>query len=384
MAQTSNPGGRDTDFVALLVEAYHRAGIRAERLSATGVRVPLPGAGSFDTDYGEAAERARSHPVEQYPRMADEAVRATTRMFRERGVPLGTHYPPRSDDHGRGALVAVLERMGIGARFESPQVLSLSLPGGDRATTDVSAYLAKVGNASVDGALDEAGRFAQAVSQQISRSREQDSAPAESLRVRLYPDSAFPEGVIDKLVARELAPGLWQTVAVDHPDSVQPLSRHAHERSGRSTGEAFAEAVAHAVAEPVETSEHEIDGVRIVHVGGQHPYVSAQAHVLGRHLGEAPHGALVAFPVPQAVLAHPLGQGNPIAAMERLRALAERFVADTDKPVSSQLYWWRPGPGAETDVPRLSAVAVETDHEARTVSLYTGDQEFGPLLDTLR
>jgi hypothetical protein len=383
MARTSNPGGRDTDFVALVVEAYHRAGIRAERLSATGVRVPLPGAEPLETDYGEAAERARAHPVEQYPRMADEVVRATTRMFRERGLPLGTHYPPRSDDHGRGALIAVFEHMGVDARFESPQVLSLPVPGEGRATTDVSAYLAEVENASVDEAFDEAGRFARAVSRQIERSREQESAPAERLRVRLYPDSAFPEGVIDKLVARELAPGLWQAVAVDRPDSVQPLSRHAHERSGRSTEEAFAEAVAHTLEEPVETSEHEIDGVRIVHVGGRHPYVSARVHVLGRHLGEAPHGALVAFPVPQALLAHPLGQGHPVTAMGRLRELAERFVADADKPVSSRLYWWRPGSGAEADVPRLSAVAAEVDHETRSVSLYTDDQEFGPLFNAL-
>ncbi|NKY99026.1 hypothetical protein [Nocardiopsis alborubida] len=379
MAQTPSP--EPPDIVGLMVEAYRRADIGAHRISATGVRIPLPGAGPFDADYSEAVERAREYPAEQYPQMAEQTVLATMRRFREQGVLLGTHYPPRSDDHGRGALVAVFGRMGVEVRFETPRTLRLALPDGGHATTDVSAYLAEVENASEDGAFEEAGRFAETILRRMDQVREQPPASAERLRVRLYPGDAFPEGVLDGLVARELAPGLWQTVAVDLPDSVQPLSRRTHEESGRATEEVFAEAVARSVAEPVEVSEHEIDGVGIVHVGGQHLYVSAQVHVLDRHLGEAPHGALVALPVAQVVLAHPLGQAHPILAMERFQELAGRFAADADKPVTPQLYWWRPGSG--TDLPRLSAVAVEVDHGAGSVALRTADPEFGPLLESL-
>lgn len=379
MTQTPDPGV--PDIVGLMVEAYHRFGIEARRLSATDVRIPLPEGGGFDADYAEAAARALDHPVEQYPEMAEQTVLATMRRFREQGVLLGTHYPPRSTDHGRNALVAVLEHMGVGARFETPRTLRLALPEGGHATIDTTSYQAAVENASADEAFEEAGRFAEVTVRRMAQVREQPSGSDERLRVRLYPGDAFPEGVVDGLVARELAPGLWQTVALDLPDSVQLLGRRAHEESGRPGEEVFAEAVAHAVAEPVEVSEHDLDGVRVVHVGGQHPYVSAQVHVLDRHLGEAPHGALVALPVAQVVLAHPLGQAHPVAAMELLQELADRFVADADKPVSSQLYWWRPGSG--TDLPRLSAVAVEVDHEARSVSLRTADREFGALVQSL-
>jgi hypothetical protein len=122
-----------------------------------------------------------------------------------------------------------------------------------------------------------------------------------------------------------------------------------------------------------------------VHIGGRHPYVAAQAHVLDRHLGDLPHGALVALPVPEVLIAHPLGQGNPVAAMDDMRQIAERFTADGDKLISSQLYWWHPDSRSRErgTPPDLRAVGATIDHEAGSVSPDTSDEEFGSLLKSL-
>jgi hypothetical protein len=191
--------------------------------------------------------------------------------------------------------------------------------------------------------------------------------------------------VLDKLLSREIAPGLWQTVVVDSPETLQPLSRVHHERSGRPDGEVFAEAVAGTVGEAVEVSEHELNGAKVVHIGAQHPYVAAQAHTLDRYVGESPYGSLVAFPVPEVILAHPLGEGHPVAAMDNMQEIAERFAGDAEKPISPQLYWWHPNSRdrAQGEPLDLRPVGITMDHENRSVSLHTGDDEFAALLNAL-
>ncbi|MBB6120837.1 hypothetical protein [Nocardiopsis algeriensis] len=378
--QSSTP-----DMMALLVEAFQQEEIPVERLSQTELRIHLSDGRTFTNDFASSVEDARSYPDESYPEMARHVVLALMRALRERGAPLGNRYPPRSGDHGRGALVAVLEQMGLDARFEDPQTLSVPMGDGRRASSDVGTYLSRVENASIDEAFEAAGPFAQAIAQQIEQVRAKEEPSEVRLRVRLYPDTALPEEVWERLLYREPAPGLRQTVAADTPDSLRPLDRAELAGLGLSEEEAFEAAVSGSLEEPAEVSEHELDGVRIIHIGGQHPYAAARVHALAEHVGEAPHGALVALPVPQAVLVHPLGQGHPIAAMERLQELAERFAADADKPITTQLYWWHPSSrersGAE--LPDLRPVRAEVDHEARSVSLHSSDDEFGPVLDML-
>ncbi|MFL1377559.1 MULTISPECIES: hypothetical protein [unclassified Nocardiopsis] len=384
MSDTQNPDGPRPDLVALIVEAFARAEIGAERRSSTEVLIPLPEAEPFVTDYAEAVENAREYPVEQYPELASQVVLALMRGFRERGVALGTHYPPRSSDHARGALIAVLERLDLRARFLFPNVLEVDTARGS-IRTDVSRYLEGLEDASVDAAFDRAGPYAEALAGRIRQIAPQDATAAGHLRSRVYPATALPQDVWDTLLYRDFAEGLRETVVIDTPDSVQPLSRSALGAMGLTEEQAFAQAVAASVAEEVEASEVDLGGAAIVHIGGAQPYTAAQAHVLSRFLGEAPHGALVAFPVREVVLAHPLGKGHPIMAMERLQELAERFVADAEKPISAQLFWWHPDSAAraEAEVPDLRPVGVKVDHGERSVSLYTSDEEFGPLLNRL-
>ncbi|MFY7064490.1 hypothetical protein ACOQFV_01355 [Nocardiopsis changdeensis] len=384
MSDTQSPGGPRPDLVALIVEAFARAEITAERRSSTEVLIHIPEAEPFLNDYAEAVRSAREYPDEQYPELASQVVLALMRGFRERGVALGTHYPPRTSDHARGALLAVLEQLGLRARFLFPNVLEVGTPQGS-VRTDVSRYLEGLEDASVDAAFDRAGPYAEALAGQIRQIAPQNADSAGRLRSRVYPVGALPQEVWDTLLYRDFAEGLRETVVIDTPDSVQPLNRSALESMDLTREQAFTQAVAASVAEEVEASEVDLGGAAIIHIGGAQPYTAAQAHVLSRFLGEAPHGALVAFPVREVVLAHPLGKGHPIMAMERLQELAERFVADAEKPISAQLFWWHPDSAerAEAGVPDLRPVGVKVDHEDRSVSLYTSDDEFGPLLNRL-
>jgi hypothetical protein len=300
--------------------------------------------------------------------------------------PAGEASAADPDDTVAAALVAAFTEAGAHAAFQGADTLVVTLPDGNHASADISGLRSALSGATPEQVAHNTARFARTSVEQLGQATGQDGEDtAGRLRVRLYPASVFPEGVLDSLLAREVAPGLWQTVVVDSPDSLRPLPRQAHERSGRPDGEVFAEAVAASVAETVEVSEHEVDGARIVHIGGRHPYAAAHVHDLGRHLGDLPHGALVVFPVAEVVLAHPLGQGHPIAAMDHMQQIAERFTADGDKPVSAQPYWWHPGSLSHEQgtPPDLRPVGARIDHENRSVTLLTSDEEFGPMLDSL-
>ncbi|MEE2038797.1 hypothetical protein Q8791_16355 [Nocardiopsis sp. CT-R113] len=394
------PTGQITaEFGAALVEACADEGLSAEYLPPTSLRVSLPGGEPLlDNDLKETFDQAAVLPDEQRPGFAAHFAAYMARAARERGAPDGTS----AADSGEGdavadALLAAFREQGVQVSFEGADTLVMPLPDGNQASTDISGFRSTLAGAAPDQVAHHAAGFARAAVDQLGRVTRQGAdadegaagdtgaGQAGQLRVRLYPATAFPEGVLEELVAREIAPGLWQTVVVDSPESLQPLSRKVHEGTGRPDDEVFAEAVAGALEEPVEVSEHDLDGTKLVHIGGQHPYVAAQAHTLGQHLGEAPHGALVAFPVPEVLIAHPIGQGHPLAAMEHLQEIAERFTADSTKPLSAQLYWWHPDSRARgpEGVPDLRAVGVEVDHESKSVSLYTSDEEFGPLLDSL-
>lgn len=388
MSDTENPtqsSGRAPDLMSLLVETFTKARIEVELLPPTTLRIQVPGHDPSEADYESTVAQARGFAPEDYPAIADQVVRALLRRYREHGIQLGTHYPPRSDDHGRRALLNALDERNLPSYFEDPRTLSLPLASGDRVISDVSGYLDTAEGAAAEQAGEAANRFADLLAQQLSQIVPQSSAPDSQIRVRLYPESDFSEEVLAGLLCRPFAPGLWQVAALDSPDTVQPIGRAQHEESGRADDEVFAAGITNALREPVEVSPREIGGVTITHIGGQHPYVAAQVHVLGDHIGAVPHGALVAIPVPQVVIAHVLGDGHPIAALEALQEIAQRFVDDAERPITPQLYWWHPSSRtiAGAEVPDLRPVRIEVDAESGNVSLFTNDPEFHPLLESL-
>ncbi|WP_234003819.1 antitoxin YezG family protein [Nocardiopsis sp. SBT366] len=375
------------DFGADLAAACREVGLSAEHTPPTSVSLQVPGIGALpDSDLRETFERAAVSSAEARSGIAASVANHLLDSAREQGI--------LSALTADGAVVVsalrhAFHEVGAQASFQGINTLVVQLPDGPSISTDIGSFRSGVEGATPEQVNQHASAFARAALEQFAqatRNNQAVSTPASGrLKVRLYPASAFPEDVPEQLLAREIAPGLWQTVVIDSPESLQPLSRVTHERSGRPDAEVFTEAVASALEEPVEASEHELSGARIVHLGAQHPYVAAQAHALDRFVGEAPHGVLVAFPVPEVILAHPLGQGHPIAGMDHLGQLAQRFVEDAEKPISPQLYWWHPGSrdralGEPLD---LRPVGMTLDHETRSVTLHTSDDEFVPLVDSL-
>ncbi|WP_150241119.1 hypothetical protein [Nocardiopsis quinghaiensis] len=387
-ARQLDPDQMVSEFGNALVQACANEGLNADYLPPTSLRVSASdGTVLLEGDLKDTFDQAIISPIEHQASLAAHFAGYMARAAQERGGSAGEH-PVDPDDTVANALVTAFAEAGAQVSFQDADTLVLPLPDGNQASTDISGLRSALGGATPEQVADNTAGFARAALDQLGQAVRREAGsddPAGQLRVRLYPVSAFPEGVLDSLVTREIAPGLWQTVVVDTPESLQPLPRQAHERSGRPDGEVFAQAVAASVDEDVETSEHELNGARIVHIGGEHPYVAAQVHALDRHLGDLPHGALVVLPVPEALVAHPLGQGNPIAAMDSMRQIAERFTEDGDKPVSPQLYWWHPDSRSREQgaPPDLRAVGATIDHEAGSVSLHTSDEEFGPLLNSL-
>ncbi|QUX31155.1 hypothetical protein KGD83_12060 [Nocardiopsis akebiae] len=404
-ARELEPERTREEFGAALVRACEREGLRAVFLPPTRLRVfDFGGAVLMEADMGDTFDQAVIAAEEQRTDLAARFADFMAGAAREReqgadgssaespstgtgdAEPTGAPSAPDPEDTVAVSLAAAFAAAGVGAAFQGADTLVVTLTDGNHASADISGLRSALSGATPEQIAHNTAQFARTSVEQLSQATGQGGGDTDGrLRVRLYPASAFPEGALESLLAREVAPGLWQTVVVDAADSLRPLPRQVHERSGRPDGEVFAEAVAASVAETVEVSERELDGAHIVHIGGRHPYAAAHAHALDRYLGDLPHGALVAFPVPEVLLAHPLGQGHPIAALDHMQQIAERFTADGDKPVSAQLYWWHPGSGSREQgtPPDLRPVGARIDHENRSVELLTSDEEFGPMLDSL-
>lgn len=374
------------EFGQELVRACQERGARVEYLPPTGLRLYLPGqATTQEIDLADTFDQAVLHGPKERGELADRfAAFVANRIDRQNPQMQG----PAPEDTVGGALTAAFAALGAQVFFQDPNTLVMPIPGGDRASTDISGFRSALKDATSEQIQEHASGFARAAIQQLADAPEQPSADTGDtgrLRVRLYPVTAFPEEAWEQLVVREFAPGLRQVVVVDSPESLQPLTRKALEDTGRPVEEVFTEAIGGTLQEPVDVSGHDVQGTQVVHVGGQHPYVAGQVHALNRHLGQVPHGALVCFPVPEVILAHPLGQGHPVAAMRALQELAQRFASDADKPISAQLFWWHPGSAslAREDLPDLRPVGLETDQESGRETLHVFDDEFGPLFQSL-
>lgn len=374
-------------FLNLLASTYARYGVEIQAFPPTGMRLPLPpndqGRDSFDIDYADTVAQVLQYPEEQHPEFAEQIVFGMMRQLRSRGIAFGTHYPPLSTDLSRLAMLAAVGSRGLKAQFDFPDSLLLTLPDGGTIRKDVGGLLPLLEGLDEEHAVEKAVEFAAALENQVSDTGT-PVTPEGRLRTRLYPESSFPEGVLAQIVARPLVPGVAEVVVLDLPDTIRPLNPGDLEKLGLSAEQAFDRAIEGALSEPVEVARMDALGIPIVHIGSDNGfYVGSHLHVLARHLGEARYGALVVFPSPPVVMAHVLGESdNPLGAMSTLQDLAARFTADTDKPISDKLYWWRPE-SAAGGRPRLVEVRVELDEQTQRAGVYSEDEDFIPLLRSL-
>jgi hypothetical protein len=298
------------------------------------------------------------------------------------------------------ALVQAFAEQGYGAVLDSPDTVIVTRPDGSGGPLDISAWRTAAGRDSraalpghsadfvrgfVEGLQREEATRAQAV-QRVEEHSEIDRLIAEErLRVRLYTEdelSAVP-GMREALVNRPLAPGLLQGVVVDYPDALMSLNRSSI--GDRPEPEVFGAALrASLQKEPHYTKTDDIWDVPIMHVGETHRYVGSHVHVLQRHLGPAPYGALVSFPIPEYLVVHEIGDTHLFASMEAMQALARTHVENGEKPLTSQIYWWRPGAYEQLPeeqalmsglVPDLRPVGIEVNHEDKSVAAKSAETD---------
>ncbi|MFI0356202.1 hypothetical protein [Actinomadura sp. 9N407] len=305
------------------------------------------------------------------------------------------------------ALIQAFAERGYRAVLESPATLIVTRPDGGSGPVDISAWRSSAGRDSraalpghsadfVQGFLnglakaDEARRAqdaqrAQAVQRVEEHSEIGRMLAEEVLRVRIYTEeelSAVP-GMREALVTRPLAPGLLQSVVVDYPDAIMPLNRSSI--GGTPENEIFGAALRASIEkEPHYIKTDEIWDVPITHIGETHRYVGSHVHALRRHLGPAPYGALVSFPIPEYLIFHEIGSTHLFAAMEAMQGISRRHVEQGEKALTSQVYWWRAGAYEQLPeqqalssglVPGLVPVGIEVNHEDKSVAARTAESD---------
>jgi class 3 adenylate cyclase len=293
---------------------------------------------------------------------------------------------PASDVVG-GALLRAFAERGFQATLTDAMTVRVILPDGSGVAADITAWRQHAQSSPPDAlpklAADYADRAAAAFGRHGGRPQNEGVLSAENLRVRIYPDE-FLGDMAGALVTRRLAPGLIETVVVDYPDSLSPLNR-ADLGGGTPESRVFGLALAASIGrEPHYVDNDMVNGVPVTHIGGTHRYVNSHVHVLRRHVdpASARYGALVAFPLPEYVLVHAIGGVHLFAAMESVQTLARRLFETGEKPVSPQVYWWRPGryeqlPEEDAlnsgQVPDLRPVGIAFDHDKMSVAAQSTD-----------
>jgi hypothetical protein len=304
-------------------------------------------------------------------------------------------------DIAANALISAFSGHGCTAYLGDPNTLVVRFPDGGKGSVDIAEWRMFAGRTPPPALPGAAAQWVQAVVYKQRTKR--PAAPVQqrsevgrmiaegSLRVRLYPEDALshPPGLREALVVRPLAPGLIQVLAEDQRDSTTLVNRV--DLGGIPEEQAFGAGLRAAIEKDGHYSERkEIRGVPITVVGGEHRYIGAHVQVLGRHARPGRFGALVTFPLPEYICVHEIGETVIFEAMETLQDLSRTFVEKGEKPISSQLFWWRPGryeqqPETQAlssgQVPDLRPVGVDMERAGNEVKVRAHNDATLELID---
>ncbi|TQN32851.1 hypothetical protein FHX37_2836 [Haloactinospora alba] len=380
----------DQPFAAALLTALRDAEIPAEVQPPTHLRLDVH-QDIAPMDLGDAFQHARATPRDDLPDFAAGVVRGMMRSFRSSGVRIGTHYPLPEDDAAARALTEAFAHQGAAVRFAEPDTVLVPLTGDRRLEADIGDFRRRAEEAPQERErlAAEFARERLAAGNRAERRTTDLDGVLDRLRVRVHPQSMLGPEARETVVSRELAPDVAETLAVDYPEHTQLLERDAVRGRDVSDADLFRLALQHSTEEPFEVTTRDPHGVPLIHLGGQHRYMASHVHVLGRYLDaeSASQGALVALPLPELVLVHPLLTTEPVVATEVMQRIAAEMVQG-DKPITSQVYWWRPRdyerlgqrqvlePG---HTPWLEPVRVGLDRESGSVTV-TGGADFCELI----
>ncbi|MCF3963484.1 DUF1444 domain-containing protein [Streptomyces fuscigenes] len=176
-------------------------------------------------------------------------------------------------------------------------------------------------------------------------------APAQ-IKAQLYPRVISGEGLDAENFgyARSVAPGLYELLALDLPESVMMLTDEALGRLGE-TDRLRERALANLRELPVEAREtvKDEEGMRFEVVVGDSFYTASRVLALetlvrqttGQRLTE--DGALVAMPFRHQLAFHVIRDAGVLPSLTGMAAFAASGYEDTPGAISPYVYWWRGG-----------------------------------------
>lgn len=209
-----------------------------------------------------------------------------------------------------------------------------------------------------------------------------DTLPPEQIRAQLYPRVISGDGLDPQTFgyARSVAPGLYEVLALDLPESVMMLTDEALEPLGQ-VQQLRDRAMRNLQDLPVEGRETVKDagGMRFEVVLGDSFYTASRVlalesvvrQVTGQHL--TADGALVAMPFRHQLAFHVIRDTTMIPSLNAMASFAASGYADTPGAISPYVYWWRGG-----TLTQLS----DEDEDGEGLRIVVGD-EFQELLERL-
>ncbi|MCX4820035.1 hypothetical protein OG883_08980 [Streptomyces sp. NBC_01142] len=179
-----------------------------------------------------------------------------------------------------------------------------------------------------------------------------DTLPTEQIRAQLYPRVIGADGLNREnfAYARPVAPGLYEILALDLPESVMMLTDEALEPLG-DLQYLREQALYNLRGLPVEGHEtvKDSEGMRFEVVLGDSFYTASRVlaldtlvlQVTGEQL--TADGALVALPFRHQIAFHAIHDTGMISALNAMASFAATGFEDTPGAISPYVYWWREG-----------------------------------------
>ncbi|MFJ5224950.1 hypothetical protein [Streptomyces sp. NPDC088400] len=204
----------------------------------------------------------------------------------------------------------------------------------------------------------------------------------EQIRAQLYPrvisqDSLDPQAFG---YARSVAPGLYEVLALDLPESVMMLTDEALEPLGE-VQQLRDRALGNLRELPVEGREtvKNTGGIRFEVVLGDSFYTASRVLALDTVVRQVtgqripPDGALVAMPFRHQLAFHVIRDTTMIPSLNAMASFAASGYEDTPGAISPYVYWWRGG-----TLTQLS----DEDEDGEGLRIVVGE-EFQELLERL-
>lgn len=162
------------------------------------------------------------------------------------------------------------------------------------------------------------------------------------LRTRLY-DEAGDERSL--LAGRLVAPGLFEALVVDQPESVHGVPSGVAEGWPEPLDALLSVGRSQVLDDGLLTRQHlDLGATTATLLEDVSPYTTGHLHWLTSYVDIPEAGALVAVPTRHCLIAHPmLARETALAATQALLMNAARLYDAGPGAISPHLYWWRDG-----------------------------------------